>query len=192
MGTDEKITKKRLLEYCQSINAEVCRRIGPVGAGLILAATEPLASIYRQANTYPNLESRFLGGNHDHSSPDELRVLADELLLGQPNADQDRAVDRYQQFAASGQGSCELERILYASYNRQVETLFVSLADRCWGRFDPDNLTAEVHDSYCTGDQELLNLAAVWSYQSGAKVYALPPEAMPSEAPIAATFRYVA
>ena len=192
VGTDEAITKKRLLEYCQSINTAVCRRMGSAGASLILAATEPLVSIYRQANTYPNLESSYLHGNHDHSSPDELQAMADELLWGQSNADQVRAVDRYRQFEASGQGSSELERILYASYNRQVETLFVATAAQCWGRFDPENLTAEIHDSYRSGDQDLLNLAALWSYQSGARVYALPRESMPGESPVAATFRYVA
>lgn len=192
VGTDETIVKKRLLEYCQTINTAVRRRLGSARAPLVLAATEPLISIYRQGNTYPNLESRFLKGNHDHTAPDELRTLGSQLLSDQFNADQDRAIDRYQQFAASGQGSSELERILFASYNRQVDTLFVSLAAQRWGRFDPGSGTAEVHDTYRRGDQDLLNLAAVWSYQSGARVYALGPESMPSEAPVAATFRYVA
>ncbi len=192
VGTDETIAKKRLLEYCQTINTAVRRRLGSAQAPLVLAATEPLEGIYRQGNTYPNLESRFLRGNHDHTTPDELRTLGRRLLSGKLNADQDRALDRYRQFAASGQGSSELERILLASYNRQVDTLFVALAAQCWGRFDPDSGTAEVHDSYRRGDQDLLNLAAVWSYQSGARVYALGRESMPNEMPIAATFRYVA
>src|SRR5262249_17722871 len=47
---------------------------------LILAATEPLASIYRSVNSYPHLADRTIEGNPENASEQELAAASREVL----------------------------------------------------------------------------------------------------------------
>jgi hypothetical protein len=48
----------------------------------------------------------------------------------------------------------------------------------------------QLHQDAKPGDQDLLDSAAVQTLLNGGSVYAVQPERMPVEAPLAALFRY--
>ncbi len=72
--------KAHLRAYCRSID----QAIRPVLAGrdvpLILAAAEPLESIYRSVNSYPHLASTRIQGNAEKTSDGELADKARRIL----------------------------------------------------------------------------------------------------------------
>jgi hypothetical protein len=59
-----------------------------------------------------------------------------------------------------------------------------------WGRFDPEKDRVDVHESPEPDDEDLLDLAAMESLIKGGTVYAVRPEEVPDQVPLAAVFRY--
>jgi hypothetical protein len=102
-------------------------------------------------------------------------------------------IERFRELEGRGavEGSSDLKSILEAAHLGRVGTLFVASGVRHWGTFDPNTLTLHTHSEQQPDGQDLLDLAAIQTYLTGGRVYALPPEAMPKQnQPIAAVFRY--
>lgn len=68
--------------------------------------------------------------------------------------------------------------------------LFVGVGVQVWGRFDPDKDRVDVHESPEPGDQDLLDLSAIQTLIKGGAVFALTPQEVPDQAPLAAILRY--
>jgi hypothetical protein len=58
------------------------------------------------------------------------------------------------------------------------------------GSFNPETSTIDLHPEAQPGDEDLLNAAAIQTLLNGGTVYAVEPEKVPDEAPLAAVFRY--
>ena len=86
--------------------------------------------------------------------------------------------------------SGDLKEIVPAAVFGRVDTLFLPKGKQVWGRYDAEQNTVILHDQHQSGDECLLDLAAVHTYLNGGTVYVLPPEEMPREEVVAATFRY--
>jgi len=59
-----------------------------------------------------------------------------------------------------------------------------------WGVFDPDHHEVHLHPEPRSGDEDLLDFAAVHVFLRGGEVYAVTSEEMPDEPPLAAIFHY--
>jgi len=68
----------------------------------------------------------------------------------------------------------------------------VAVGQQQWGSFDPDDNTLVLNAAAKAGDEDLLDLVAVQTLLKGGTVYALEPEVMPNQVPVAAIFRYAA
>jgi hypothetical protein len=68
--------------------------------------------------------------------------------------------------------------------------LFVAVGVQQWGSFNPETSTIDLHPEAQPGDEDLLNAAAIQTLLNGGTVYAVEPEKVPDEAPLAAVFRY--
>ncbi|MEG3867970.1 hypothetical protein QUA46_17870 [Microcoleus sp. MON2_D6] len=83
-----------------------------------------------------------------------------------------------------------MKEAVSAAYFGRVDRLFVALGVQQWGSFIPDTNAVQVHPDAELGDEDLLNAAAIQTILNGGTVYAMPPEQVPDEAPLAAIFRY--
>ncbi len=83
-----------------------------------------------------------------------------------------------------------MEKIVPAAYHGQVETLLVAAGMQQWGVFNPVTSEIEIHDQMETGDEALLDLAAVQTYLKGGTVYAVELEKVPGGTSAAAVLRY--
>ncbi|MEG4117389.1 hypothetical protein QUA43_07935 [Microcoleus sp. N9_B4] len=83
-----------------------------------------------------------------------------------------------------------MKQAVSAAYLGRVDRLFVALGVQQWGSFIPDTNAVQVHPDAELGDEDLLNAAAIQTILNGGTVYAMPPEQVPEEAPLAAIFRY--
>ncbi|OGO63501.1 MAG: hypothetical protein A2030_10705 [Chloroflexi bacterium RBG_19FT_COMBO_50_10] len=190
-GSDES-AKNELLRYFRLVSDGLTEFLQEDQRPLVLAGVEYLLPIYKEANTYPNLIDRVIKGNPDLLRIEELHKSAWDIIGPLFQATQEEAVAHYQQLAgqASARVADTLEKILPAAYHGQVETLFVATGMQQWGIFDLVTNEIEYHDQMESGDEPLLDLAAVQSYLKGGIVYAVEPEKVPGGTNAAAVLRY--
>ncbi len=148
--------------------------------------------IYKEANTYPNLIDEVIKGNPDLLRADELHKSAWNILEPHFQAAQVEAVAQYQQLAGqtSERVTDALEKIIPAAYHGQVETLFIAAGIQQWGSFNPVTSELEIHAQMESGDEHLLELAAVQTYLKGGTVYTMASEKVPGRTSTAAVLRY--
>lgn len=188
VGTDARLHKKRLLEYCQLLDKALrpflARRTEP----LVLMGDQPLVSLFRRASGYPNLVEGAVGGNPELvSTPDLLRKA---WALAEPRMRNGRA----EALRAWHEGlvpACEgLEDVLPAAHEGRVGSLLVKSGAQCWGWFDPATRQVAVHWAASVFDDDLVNLAVVRTIQNGGRAYVVDPHEVRLPAPIAACLRY--
>jgi hypothetical protein len=159
-------------------------------APLVLAGVEYLLPIYKEANTYQHLVDEGITGNQENSKPEELKSQAWEIVEPLFLQEQQEAIDHYKELTATGLTSTDIKEAVPAAYYGRVDQLFVAVGVQKWGSFDPDNNTIDVHSEAELGDEDLLDSAAIQTILNGGTVYAVEPEKVPDEAPLAAVFRY--
>ena len=191
-GGGDVSAKDDLLRYFRLIADGLTEFLQGDQVPLVLAGVEYLLPIYKEANTYPNLIDAVIKGNPDLLSAEDLHKSAWNILGSLFQAAREEAVAHYQQLAgqASERVADTLEKIVPAAYHGQVETLFVSAGKQQWGVFNPVTNEIEIHDQMESGDEPLLDLAAVQSYLKGGIVYSVEPEKVPGGTTAAAVLRY--
>jgi hypothetical protein len=190
VGVDDK--KDDLLRYFRQIDRALHPVLREERAPLVLAGVGYLLPIYGSANTYLHLLSHGVEGNPDRMSDRELHDRA--LALVEPSfrqAERD-AVARYHQLAGTGNTASAVEEVVPAAYGGRIEILLVARGEEVWGRFDPATGQVERHERPTEGDEELTNLAAIYTLLHGGTVYLLPPEQMPDTGSAAAVLRRAA
>ena len=167
-GSDES-DKNELLRYFHLVSDGLTEFLQGDRIPLVLAGVEYLLPIYKEANNYPNLVDTIIKGNPDLLSMDELHKSAWAILGPLFQAGQEEAVARYQHLASqtSERVADTLEKIVPAAYQGRVETLFVAAGVQHWGVFNPVTNDIEIHDPKESGDEHLLDLAAVQTYLKG-------------------------
>jgi hypothetical protein len=150
---------------------------------------ESLLPLYREVNTYPHLVEGAIGGNPENMSAAELHERAWELVSPLLAAVQAEAADQYRLAASRDQGLNHLEYVLPAASQGRIGTLFVPFEEQVWGRFDRSTAEVEVHGEFQSGDEDLLDAAALEALLTGGEVYVVTAEELPDR-PVAAALRY--
>jgi hypothetical protein len=174
--------KDGLLEYFQQVDRGLHRYLHNEQAPLVLAGADFLLPIYREANSYPHLLDEGIEGHPDRLSNQELHDRAWELVQPQFQETRHRLAALYRQLAGTGRTSNDLPAIVAAAYQGHIQYLFVADRQERWGTFDQANLRVEVHEAAQVGDEDLLNLAAVYTLSHKGTVYAVEPGEMPDAA----------
>ncbi len=190
VGTDDARRKEPTFEFCHAVARAVQNVLADHEAPLVLAATDPLVGLYREANLYDHLHEEVVQGNPDRRSAADLHRDAARILKPCFEACRRQAVDQYKSRAGGQEASDDVETIVTAAHDGRIESLLVSLGDHRWGRFDPEARSVEVHPERQPGDEDLLNRAAVGAYRAEAALFGVPPEEMPDGAVAAATLRW--
>ena len=186
VGIDD--AKDDLLLYFQKIDRGLHDVLRAERLPLVLAGVDYLQPIYRQANTYPHLFEEGIKGNPDRLSSQELHDRAWALVRPHFDEAQKKAVAQYRQLSGTGRTACELEQVVSAAHHGDVETLLVALGRQRWGRFNADTGRVEEHERAESGDEDLLNLAAIYTLAHGNTVYPVEPGQIPEGRLVAAVF----
>ena len=159
-------------------------------APLVLAAVEYLFPIYRGANTYEHLVEAGITGSPENAKPEDLQAQAWEIVEPIFLQEIQEAINHYKELTATGRTSNDIKEAVSAAYFGRVDQLFVAVGVQQWGSFNPETNTIELHPDPEVGDEDLLNAAAIQTILNGGTVYAVEPEKVPDDAPLAAVFRY--
>ena len=187
-GTDD--AKDRILKYFRQIDKGLQQLLKDENAPLLLAGVEYLFPIYREANTYPGLVDDGVTGNPEGLSAEDLHEQAWSIAEPLFQAAKRDAVEKYKRFAGTGITSRGVRKIVPAAYHGRVESLIVAVGVQQWGTFDPVRNVVQSHQEAQPGDADLLDFAAIQTFLQGGSVYAVEPDKIPDEAPLAAVFRY--
>ena len=182
--------QQEILQYFHIIDGALHEYLRNKKAPLVLAGVEYLLPLYREANSYPHLVEEGITGNQKVLKPEELRAEALPLVEPLFLQAQSEAIAQYRDLTGSDKISADLKEAVSAAYFGRVDRLFVALGVQQWGTFNPDTNAVQIHPEPELGDEDLLNAAAIQTILNGGTVYAVPPEEVPEEAPLAAIFRY--
>ena len=156
---------------------------------LILAATEPLDSIYRSVSTYPHLVATSIPGNPDSSSDAELaesaRRVLDDLYATELRAIQ----ETYAQRLAQRRASADIADIGRAATYGLVDTVLVDIDQSVPGYID-ENGAVTFDDTDDAVNYGVVDEIARRVWLNGGRVLAVRPDDIPGKSSVAAILRY--
>ena len=176
--------------YLRRADEMVNGRIADRSAPLVLAATPRLSALYRQVSRYPTLLQTPIDGNPDNLSANQLLAGAKPIVHSFFQSRQLQEVSQFQDLKQTEMSSDDIRTVVSAACNARVDKLFMRRGKQIWGRYNGSNEQVFWADPTAKGARDLLNFAAINSLRQGADVFLLPPEAMPTDKPVAALFRY--
>ncbi|WP_035991808.1 hypothetical protein [Leptolyngbya sp. KIOST-1] len=187
-GNDD--NKENIRRFLRVVNEGLHPYLNQEDSPLVIASVDYLQPIYREVNTYPHLLEEGVAGNPDEAKPDDLREAAWEKVASLVEASHQQAMEQYHNLERTDQASDRLSELLPAACRGQVDVLFTQANAHCWGQFDFNSGQLQQHDQPQPQDQDLLDLVAVQTFLQGGTVYLLDEEAMPTQTPAAAVYRY--
>jgi hypothetical protein len=189
VGTDDQ--QYRLKTFCRRVDKGVQKVLRTETAPLVFAGVESLFPLYRDVSGYNNLMDKFVHGNPDRLSEQELHDKAWPLVEPKFSAARHEAKVQYRRFKGSDRASSELEEVIQAATNSRVAILFVALQTHVWGTHDEQTGEVTVHEERQADDEDLLDLAAEQTVAHGGIVYAVPAQEVPDEdSALAAVYRF--
>ena len=189
-GGQSDTRKEDLAQFFRLIDAALGPVLRDETTPLLLAGVEYLMPIYREVSGYSHVAERDLAGNCDYLSAHELHQRAWPLMEPTFQRARKAAAEKFHTLAGTGTTSDDIGQIVSASHEGRIETLFVDTHALQWGRYDPQTAQVELRDEPHTGDDDLLDLAAVQTLSRRGTVYSVERGQVPSGAPAAAVFRY--
>jgi hypothetical protein len=179
-----------ILRYFQQVDTGLRTFLRNEDAPLVLAGVEYLLPIYHRANTYPYLLEGRVAGNPDGLRPEELQERAWAIVQPHFQRAQDVAAAQYRQLAGTGRAAADIGAIVTAAYDGRVDTLFVAVDRQEWGYFHVESRKVETHRDAIAGDEDLLDVAAMYTLLKRGTIYAVELDQMPEHSPAAAILRY--
>lgn len=172
--------KVRLREYARALDHAVAPVVREAGATLVLAAAEPLESIYRSVSS-SSLASPAIGGNHDRESIGELANLAAPVIERHRRETTEARLTRLAEMPARDLVVADLDQIATAVRDGAVDTLFVDTARRL-----PS--PAEAFEGITTLDR--VDEIVRGALSTDATIVPVRSDDLPSADPVAAVLRY--
>lgn len=183
-------TKDRILRWFRLIDRKLHDLLSGGQSPLVLAGVDNLFPVYKEANSYSHLLDEGVPGNPEGLKPEELHGQAWALVEPLFRQSREAAAARYRQLAGTGQTTTDVKEAVSAAHHGRVDVLFVAVDAQVWGHFEPEKGSVTVGESLEPDSEDLIDLAAIQSLIKGGTVYAVAPEEVPDQAPLAAVFRY--
>jgi Bacterial archaeo-eukaryotic release factor family 11 len=182
--------KVRLRQYARHVRDALRPLLNGLDLPLILAASEPLASIYRAVNTYPHLAPGVIAGNPDTKTDAELaeasRHILDELYASELS----ELHARYEQRVPQGRASDDLAAIARAATFGAVDTAFVDIDESVPGYVDEADGALTLDDADDAANYGVVDEIARRVLLARGRVLAVRRADIPGDGPAAAIMRY--
>lgn len=182
--------KHLLRKYARQVDAA----LRPVLAGrdtpLILAATEPLASIYRAVNAYPGLAGTGIVASPDRISDAEL-AAAGRPILDQIHArDLEAARALFESRKGQGRATSDISDAARAATFGAIEQLMIDIDEVIPGTVDAEDGRVTFAEGPSAGTYGIVDEIAGRALLSGARVLGVRKDDIPGRAHLAAILRY--
>lgn len=182
--------KVRLRQFARKVDHALRGVLTGLELPLILAATEPLDSIYRGVNSYPHLVATGIRGNPDTATDEELaraaRTVLDEVYAGELAAIR----DRFELRSSDGRASTDVATVARAATFGAVDTLLADIDEKLPGQLDEETGAVEYADADDAVSYGVVDEIARRALLSGGRVLAVRGPDVPGGGPVAAILRY--
>src|SRR5262249_8468069 len=157
---------------------------------LILAATDPIDSIYRSVNTYPHLLAASMPGNPDASSDAELtesaRRVLDDLYAAQLRTIQ----ETYALPVSQRRASAHIAHFARAAPYGLVDTVLVDIDEVVPGSVEEETGAVTFADTDDAVNYGVVDEIARRVWLNGGNVLAVRRDDIPGKGSVAAILRY--
>lgn len=182
--------KMRLRQYARKID-EVLRPVLRRGQlPLILAATEPLASIYRSVNSYEHLAAQGLATSPGEMTPAQLADAARPLLDEVFAAEVASVRELLRQRSSQGRTVMDVAQAAHAATTGAIDVLMVDMDKVVPGFVDDASGRVTFAQKDDARAYDVLGEIAVRALLNGARVMAVRAQEMPGGSVVAAATRY--
>jgi len=182
--------RDEIARFCRIVDEGLLQLLEDRTAPMVLACAENLMPIYRQSSHYPNISTSGVEGNPDDLKPEVLHERAWALVEPGFRAAEKAAEEKYFELIGTGRASQDLAEVVQAAHDGRVHTLFVAVGENHWGSYDPASRQVVSREKAQSGDDDLLDLAALESLLHDGVVFAVPDGSVPGGGATAAVFRY--
>ncbi len=189
-ASDRTVHRRNVTGFLHQVDKGVHGLLADERAPLVLAGVEEIRAIYAEVNNHPHLMAEGIDGNPDRLKAEQVQARGWRIVRPRFEAARREAVAAYERFAGTKRASSDLDRVLEAAADGQVEILLADLERHRWGTFDPEKGFVYLHYRQEGGDEDLLDWAAVETLVHGGTVFALETAQMPDGSPVSAVFRY--
>lgn len=181
--------KVLLRQFARKVDRALRPLLGSSDLPLILAAAEPLASIYRSVNTYSRLAEAGIEGSPEGVTEAQLAEQARPILdeLYQDELATWRAL--FQQRENQGRATTDIAQAARAATSGAVDTILVDIDQVISGQIDEHGVVsfAEQQDK---GEYGIVDEIAARVLASGGRVIGARKADIPREGSLAAILRY--
>jgi stalled ribosome rescue protein Dom34 len=182
--------KTRMRQYARQVDHALRPYVSGLDLPVILAAGEPIDSIYRSVNSYPHLVATTVSANPDTSSDAELaeaaRRVLDELYAAQLSAIQELYARRVGERRASG----DIADVARAATYGLVDTVLVDIDEVVPGEVDAESGAVTLDSSNDAVNYGVVDEIARRVWLNGGKVLAVRRDDIPGHGSVAAILRY--
>jgi Bacterial archaeo-eukaryotic release factor family 11 len=181
--------KVLLHKYVRKVEQAVHGVLAGLSTPLVLAAEEPLASMFRSLNTYPRLADEMIEGNPDLTTDAELEDAAIPILDRFYSRELKAVITRYDELKPR-RATTDVSYAAHAATAGAIDQLLVDLDAVVPG------LVSDIDGSviYSASDDaetySVVDEVARRALYTGARVLGAKREELPDRAPLAAILRY--
>lgn len=157
---------------------------------LIVAASEPLATIYRSVSSYPHTAAQVIAGSADHMPDHELQAPA-RAILDEIYADRLRELgELFAVREAQGRATGDIAQAARAATFGAVDTLIVDMDEVVHGTISEEDGAVTFVDAPCAGSYGVVDEIATRTLRAGGTVLSARRADMPGGGSLAAILRY--
>jgi hypothetical protein len=182
--------KVRLRQFARKVDQALRGLLAGRQLPLILAATEPLDSIYRSVNSYPTLAATGIRGNPDGLSDDDLAAAARSVLDELYAAELAEVREGFGARFHDGRASSDVATVARAATAGAVDTVLVDIDDKVPGVVDEESGAVVLADDDDAASYGVVDEIARRVLLTGGRVLAVRRDDMPEPTPVAALLRH--
>jgi len=182
--------KVRLTQYARAVSRAIAPTVASMEVPLILAATEPIASIYRGVEPAPTLAAQGIEGSPENMTEAQLATAARGVLDNLYAQQLDELRDLFMNRRATGRASTDLAQVARAATMGAVDTLLVDMDETIPGFVDDDTGAIHVDGADDAHDYGVADEIARRTYLNGGRVMAVRAMDIPDSKPLAGIFRF--
>lgn len=179
-----------LRQYARKVDAALRGVLAGRETPLILAATDPLASILRGVNSYPALLDSGISASPDRMSDSDLADAARHILDGVYAAEVARATELFRQRTGQNRATTDLHGVARAATFGAVDLLMVDIDEVLPGTVGETDGSISLAQEAGADSYGVIDEIAGRAIMAGGTVLAVRRADMPDEAPVAAVLRY--
>jgi hypothetical protein len=179
----------RHLQYLRAVDSALRPVLAGHRAPLVLAAVDPLASLYRTVNTYPHLLSHGLKISPDATKDAEIARQVPPVLDTAHAAEIKTAIELFETRSGQSRTSTDLKDVARAATFGAVEVLFADIDEVVAGTID-DSGAVELADHASAKSYGVIDEIAARVMKAGGRVIAVRRDDVPGKGSMAAILRY--